>query len=234
MSIKDNIELIRHRIADACKRVGRNPSDIILMAVTKTISPDKIKEAIAEGIEVIGENRVQEIVQKYDAIGDKVKWHMIGHLQVNKVKYIIDKVELIHSLDSVKLAQEINKRAKSIGKKQNVLIEINIAGEETKFGIRPGELKKFIKELEIFDNLCVQGLMTVAPIVSEPEEARPYFKHMRQLYDELKEMKSPIVDARYLSMGMTADYVVAIEEGSNIVRIGTGIFGPRNYNKEED
>ncbi|WP_084295079.1 YggS family pyridoxal phosphate-dependent enzyme [Caldanaerobius polysaccharolyticus] len=231
MDVRTNIEAIKSNIQRACKKAGRDPSEVTIMAVTKTIPVERIKEAIACGIKVIGENRVQELVKKYPLIGGDVKWHMIGHLQVNKVKYIVDKVELIHSLDSVKLAQEIDKRAKAIGKRQNVLIEINIGGEDTKYGIKPEELGDFIKQIEGFENLCVQGLMTVAPIVTAPEDVRPYFKKMKQLYDELKDMKSRIIDARYLSMGMTSDYVVAVEEGANIVRIGTGIFGPRNYDK---
>ncbi|AIS52665.1 alanine racemase domain-containing protein [Thermoanaerobacter kivui] len=203
----------------------------MIVAATKTFGVETIKEAIACGITDIGENKVQELNEKYPHLKDEVNFHFIGHLQTNKVKYVIDKVKLIHSLDRVKLAEEINKRAKQKGLIMDCLVEINIGGEESKYGIPPEEMNNFIKEIEKYDNIKIKGLMTIAPYLPS-EEVRPYFKKMKELFDRLKEIKQHNVEAQFLSMGMSNDYCVAVEEGANIVRIGTSIFGARLYNME--
>jgi pyridoxal phosphate enzyme (YggS family) len=229
MSISDNIMSVKNNIRSACIRAGREPEDVKLVAVSKTMGTDKIMEAVNSGINVFGENKVQELVSKYEALDKGLEWHMIGHLQSNKVKYIIDKVAMIHSVDSIKLLQEIDRRCKAYGKRIDVLIEINIGREATKYGIYPEDLGAFLEEAPKYENVRICGLMTVAPKVNVPEDARPYFKEMKKLFDDAKSSNSENVEMKYLSMGMTGDYEVAIEEGSNIVRIGTGIFGPRNY-----
>jgi pyridoxal phosphate enzyme (YggS family) len=202
--------------------------EVLLLAVTKTVDPLRINEAVAWGITAVGENRVQELQKKFDQVEKNVKWHLIGHLQTNKVKYIIDKVALIHSLDSVSLAKEINKRAGQIGRRMPVLVQVNVADEETKFGIAPEETIDFIKEVSVMPNIHIQGLMTIGPLVSEPEEVRPVFRRLRELRDEVSSQGFPGVEMNYLSMGMTNDYRVAIEEGANIVRVGSAIFGQRS------
>lgn len=220
VNIKDNYRKVRESIDEK----------VLLLAVSKTHSPDEINEAIAAGATDIGENKVQEILDKYDAV-DPVRWHMIGHLQTNKVKYIIDKVSLIHSVDSIKLASEINKRAALHDIKMNVLIQINSAGEENKYGVSYEEVRPLIEEiLEKCPNIIISGLMCVVPIADDPEEVRNYFSAARKLYEDIKEeITHENLQFEYLSMGMSHDYEVAIEEGSNLVRVGTAIFGPRNY-----
>ncbi|AGB18821.1 YggS family pyridoxal phosphate-dependent enzyme [Thermoanaerobacterium thermosaccharolyticum] len=231
MDIRLNLEEIKNNIEVHARKVNRNPDDILVMAVTKTVDVERIQEAIDNGITDIGENKVQELIDKYHALKDKVQFHFIGHLQTNKVKYIIDKVKMIHSLDSIHLAQEINKRAHNSNIIMDCLVEVNIGSEESKYGIDPLNIMDFIKSLESFDNIRIRGLMTVAPFM-EPEQVRPYFKKMKELFDCAKSINQKNVDFKYLSMGMTNDYTVAVEEGSNIVRIGTGIFGKRLYNME--
>ncbi|WKV08853.1 YggS family pyridoxal phosphate-dependent enzyme [Thermoanaerobacterium sp. CMT5567-10] len=231
MDIRLNIEEIKNNIKVNAQKANRNPDDILIMAVTKTVDVKRIQEAIDNGITDIGENKVQELIDKYPALKDKVQFHFIGHLQTNKVKYIIDKVKMIHSLDSVHLAQEVNKRAYNNNIVMDCLVEVNIGSEESKYGIDPLNVIDFIKSLESFDNIRIRGLMTVAPFL-EPEQVRPYFKKMKELFDCAKRISQKNVDFKYLSMGMTNDYTVAVEEGSNIVRIGTGIFGKRLYNME--
>jgi pyridoxal phosphate enzyme (YggS family) len=201
------------------------------VAATKTFGVETIKEAIACGITDIGENKVQELNEKYPYLRNEVEFHFIGHLQTNKVKYIIDKVKLIHSLDSIKLAEEIDKRAKQKSLIIDCLVEINIGGEESKYGIPPEEMHNFVKEMGKYDNIRIRGLMTIAPYLP-PEEVRPYFRKMKKLFEELKEIKQHNVQVEFLSMGMSNDYWVAVEEGANIVRIGTSIFGQRQYNVE--
>ena len=217
---------IKETIAEHAVKVGRDPGEILIVAATKTFGVDVIKEAISCGITAIGENRVQELMEKYPYLNGEVEFHFIGHLQTNKVKYLIDKVRLIHSLDREKLAEEIDKRAKQKGIIMDCLLEINIGGEDTKFGISPEEMHNFINKLEKYDNIKIKGLMTIAPYLP-PEEVRPYFKRMKELFEELKKIKQKNVEAQYLSMGMSNDYWVAVEEGANIVRIGTAIFGQR-------
>lgn len=227
--ITQNIDEINARIARAAERSGRKKEDILLLAVTKTIDIPRIKQAVDYGLTQLGENKVQEIMDKYDTLGSDVKWHLIGHLQTNKVKYIIDKVDFIHSVDSIKLAQEINKRAEQKNKVMNILIEVNIAEEESKFGVKPEEIENLIAEISQMKNICVKGLMTVAPFVENSEENRNCFSQMRQLLVDINAKNMNNVNMDVLSMGMTGDYEVAIEEGATIVRIGTGIFGKRIY-----
>lgn len=229
MSIAENLLYIKERIDKACSKSGRSTDDVKLIAVTKTIGVERIKEAISCGIKRFGENKVQEIVDKYPQIDSNVEWHMIGHLQTNKVKYITDKVSMIHSVDSIKLAEEINKRFKNSGRIIDILVEINIGMEESKHGIDPNYVLEFIREVSNYDSIKVCGLMTVAPAVDDTDKARPYFRRMKEIFDYVKSNSIYNVDMKYLSMGMTGDYEVAIEEGANIVRIGSGIFGPRNY-----
>ncbi|MCX7883440.1 MAG: YggS family pyridoxal phosphate-dependent enzyme [Caloramator sp.] len=228
MNLSENIEHVKERIERAAKRSGRDSKEILLIAVSKTQSVEKIIKARDLGHEVFGENKVQEILAKYDEVKN-VKWHMIGHLQRNKVKYIIDKVEMIHSLDSVELAQEINKRAEKIGKIMPVLIQINIGKEDSKSGIYEEELEEFIEKLIDFKNICISGIMTIPPKSDNELETRMYFKKMRIIFENLKNYKYDNFDIKYLSMGMTADFELAIEEGANIIRVGTGIFGKRKY-----
>jgi pyridoxal phosphate enzyme (YggS family) len=217
--IKSNIEKVRSDLND----------DVLLVAVTKTHSPEEINEALECGITDIGENKVQEILDKYDKVGP-VRWHMIGHLQTNKVKYIIDKVVLIHSVDSLKLAKEINKRAAQADKVMDILIQVNAAHEESKWGIDPAMTGELIGQiLESCPNVRIKGLMSVAPYSDDPDEIRPYFAEVKRLYDEYGKIDNEMIDFEYLSMGMTHDYVTAIEEGSNLVRVGTAIFGARVY-----
>jgi pyridoxal phosphate enzyme (YggS family) len=228
LSIRENIDDIVKKIEAACKKVGRNPNDITLIAVSKTVESPKVREAVAAGVDNLGENRVQELVKKYEDLKDiDIKWHMIGHLQKNKVKYIIDKTVLIHSVESLSLAEEIDKRAKKAGIVANVLIELNIGEEESKFGIKEENVYDFVKSMEEFENIKVSGLMTVAPFCENPEDVRWVFKKMKDIYDKISAMNLKNAEMKYLSMGMTNDFVTAIEEGSNMVRIGTGIFGKR-------
>ncbi len=226
--IKSNIEFIKNEINDACVKVGRDPKDVSLITVTKTVDTERIQEAINNGITEIGENKVQEIMDKYNDISN-VDWHMIGHLQTNKVKYIIDKVKLIHSVDRLSLANEINKRAKQHNKIANVLIQVNVAKEDTKFGIESEEVDSFIQSLLNLENIKISGLMTIAPFVDDSEEVRQYFKELKSIFEYIKSKEYKNVEMKYLSMGMTNDFKIAIEEGANLVRVGTGIFGKRNY-----
>ncbi|MCK9217866.1 MAG: YggS family pyridoxal phosphate-dependent enzyme [Firmicutes bacterium] len=230
-SLEDNVNRIMGEIKDICLKKGRDYKKVTLIAVTKTLDIPRIKEAIDFGIKNIGENKVQELMDKYDDIKDIYDIHMIGHLQSNKVKYIIDKVKLIHSVDSLSLMKEINKRAKRAGVKANVLIQVNVADEASKFGIKLDEVKNFFDNATQYNNVVIKGLMTIAPHVEDPEDARPVFKALKLLYDELGEKNYENVRMQHLSMGMTNDYLVALEEGSNMLRIGTGIFGQRVYNK---
>ena len=229
--ISENIENIRKNIDAACKRSGRDPKDVLLLAVSKTVDVDRIKVAVDCGLNSLGENRVQEIMEKYEPMGENVKWHLIGHLQTNKVKYIIDKVELIHSVESIKLAEEINKQAKKHNLVMDVLVEVNMADEESKFGVKPEETESFIRELALMDNIRVRGLMTVAPNVENGEENRVYFRNMKQLLVDINAKNINNINMDILSMGMTGDYETAVEEGATIVRVGTGIFGKRDYAK---
>ncbi len=223
--IKENILKVREIINKAAKQAGRKPEEIRLIAVTKNVPVLKIKEAIEEGITEIGENRVQEFLEKYPLLKEeKIKWHFVGYLQRNKVKYIVNSIDLIHSLDNLKLAEEIDKRAKKVGKVQELLVEVNISGEESKYGVKEEETISFLKSLAFYKNLKIMGLMAIAPFV-EPEKTRPYFRKMRELFEKAKRIKGENFEIKYLSLGMSNDFEVAIEEGSNMIRLGRAIFG---------
>ena len=231
MSIQEKYNEILKRKDEAAIRSGRRPEDVILMAVTKTHPASELNEVIDAGATDIGENKVQEVLEKYEDV-KPVRWHLIGHLQTNKVKSIIDKVVMIHSVDSLHLAREIDKRAASAGLKMDILIQINSAMEETKTGIPAEELKPLVREIvETCDNLRICGIMCIPPIALAPEDNRPYFREAKQLFDEMKTWDFPEekVKPGTLSMGMSGDFEVAIEEGATIVRVGSSIFGPRNY-----
>ncbi|MEN3037633.1 MAG: YggS family pyridoxal phosphate-dependent enzyme [Candidatus Kryptonium sp.] len=226
--IAENIYKIRQKIREVCQKVGRDPNEITIVAVTKTVPVDKIKEAISAGINDIGENRVQELLEKRSYI-ENVRWHFVGHLQTNKVKYIVDFVHLIHSVDSLKLALEIEKRAKKINRIIDVLIEVNTSGEKTKHGVKPEETIELAKQIsESCEFIRIKGLMTVAAYLPDPEDVRPMFRLLKQISDEIKKLDIKNVEMKHLSMGMSNDYLIAVEEGATIVRIGTAIFGPRN------
>ncbi|MGN0704698.1 MAG: YggS family pyridoxal phosphate-dependent enzyme [Lentihominibacter sp.] len=229
--IRANLEKINGQIKAAAEGCGRSADDVLLVAVSKTRTPEEINIAIDAGVTDIGENKVQEIMDKYDAV-KPVKWHMIGHLQTNKVKYIIDKVSMIHSVDSYKLAVEIDKRAKSHGITMDILLQVNSAQEESKFGITTDETEKLINDiLENCENIRIRGLMCIAPFAEDPEEIKVYFEEVKKQYDQFGRIEHERLDFRYLSMGMSHDFTVAIEAGSNLVRVGSAIFGERNYNK---
>ncbi len=227
--IKNNINIVQNKIEISCKRTDRDINDIHLIAVSKTKPVSMLQEAYDAGIRDFGENKVQEILEKYDKLPDDIRWHMIGHLQRNKVKYIIDKVCLIHSVDSLRLAEEISKEAVKHHLIMPILIELNIAEENSKFGITFKECEHMIKQISALPNIQIKGLMTVAPFVENAEENRQYFKTMKQLSVDIMTKNIDNVCMDILSMGMTGDYGVAIEEGATHVRVGTGIFGERNY-----
>lgn len=230
-TIQQNIAEVEKRVADAAARAGRKPEDVLLLAVSKTKPVEVIKEAVACGLTSLGENKVQEIMEKYEPMGSDVHWHLIGHLQTNKVKYIIDKVCMIHSVDSLHLAEEIDRRAAQHGLTMDILVEVNAAGDEAKFGVDVKSAEKLVNDiLESCPHVRVRGLMTIAPYAEDPEEVRPYFREMKQLYDRLAIIKHDHLDFKYLSMGMSNDRVIAVEEGSTVIRVGTAIFGARNYN----
>ena len=229
--IRANLEKINEQIKTAAEGCGRSADDVLLVAVSKTRTPEEINIAIDAGVTDIGENKVQEIMDKYDAV-KPVKWHMIGHLQTNKVKYIIDKVSMIHSVDSYKLAVEIDKRAKSHGITMDILLQVNSAQEESKFGITTDETEKLIHDiLENCEIIRIRGLMCIAPFAENPEEIKVYFEEVKKQYDQFGRIEHERLDFKYLSMGMSHDFTVAIEAGSNLVRVGSAIFGERNYNR---
>jgi len=226
MSIYQNIRSLKDRIEIAAKKSGRSLEDITFVAVTKNHPVQEVEEVIRTGIRDIGENRSQELLPKYEAIGDIVKWHFIGHLQRNKVKYIVPFTYLIQSVDSLPLGKEIDKKARDTGKVQDILLEVNVSGERSKYGFSPVEVLPAIDELVQLNNIRIRGLMTMAPYAEDAGLLRPYFAKLREMFDNLSYKQGPNIDMRYLSMGMTNDFEVAIEEGSNMVRIGTAIFKP--------
>lgn len=231
-SIRENIDAVNRIKGEAAVKSGRKAEDVLLCAVTKTRTADEINEAIDAGITDIGENKVQEIMDKFDSV-KPVRWHLIGHLQTNKVKYIIDKVSMIHSVDSLHLAQEIDKRAAQHGITMDILIQVNSAQEESKFGISTDETEGMIRDiLDKCPNIRIRGLMCIAPFVENPEDVRVYFAQVKKLYDEYSSIEHKNLDFKYLSMGMSHDYEVAILEGSNLIRVGTAIFGERDYSKK--
>ena len=232
MSIRDNIEYINKLKNEAALKSGRTGDDVLLVAVTKLHDADEINEAIDCGITDIGENQVQEIMNKYEKV-KPVRWHLIGHLQTNKVKYIIDKVAMIHSVESLHLAQEIDKRAAQHGITMDILIQVNSAEEESKFGISVEETEQMIRDiLDNCPNLRIRGLMCIAPYEEDPENAAIYFREVKELYDRYSAIDHPNLDFKYLSMGMSNDFQVAIQEGSNLIRVGTAIFGQRDYSRK--
>lgn len=229
MSITDNVKEVRRRIEAAARSVGRDPSEIKLIGVTKTVSAEKVLEMKDAGVADAGENRVQELLRKHDALaGAGINWHMIGHLQTNKVKYIIDKVALIHSVDSVRLAEEINARASAVNRVVDVLLEVNIAGELSKFGILPDNLEINVKNIGELPNINIRGLMCIAPYVENPQENRVFFHTMRKLVVDINGKMYHNRKMDTLSMGMTQDYQAAVMEGATMIRVGTGIFGLRS------
>ncbi|MGN0322699.1 MAG: YggS family pyridoxal phosphate-dependent enzyme [Oliverpabstia sp.] len=229
--ITEQLKEVRQEIQNACRRINRNPEEVTLIAVSKTKPVSMIEEAIAAGQTVFGENKVQELCSKYEVLPQNLHWHLIGHLQRNKVKYIADKAELIHSVDSLRLAETINQEGEKHGRIVPILIEVNVAGEESKFGVSVEDTVSLITEISQLPYVRIQGLMTIAPYVENPEENRPIFRKLKQLSVDIKEKNINNVYMDILSMGMTNDYQVAIEEGATMVRVGTGIFGERNYSK---
>ena len=229
--ISEQLQTVRNEIAQACKRSGRNPEDVTLIAVSKTKPVSMIEEAIQAGQTVFGENKVQELCSKYEVLPKNLTWHLIGHLQRNKVKYIADKAALIHSVDSLRLAQTIDQEGKKHNRVIPVLVEVNVAEEDTKFGVSVSETLPLIDEISKLSHVRVQGLMTIAPYVDDPEENRSVFRRLKQLSVDISSKNMNNVYMDILSMGMTNDYQVAVEEGATMVRVGTGIFGERDYSK---
>lgn len=227
--ITENLQDVEKRIVAACERVGRKREEVTLVAVSKTKPIEMLQEAYEAGSRYFGENKVQELVDKYEVMPKDIHWQMIGHLQRNKVKYIVDKVDMIHSVDSIRLAEEIDKEAAKKGVIVNILLEVNMAKEDTKFGLMPEDVMNFVSEIVRFENIRVQGLMTIAPYVDNPEENRKYFANLKKLSVDIAKKRVNNVNMSVLSMGMTNDFEVAIEEGATMVRVGTAIFGRRNY-----
>ena len=234
INIPQNIDAVLDNIEKAAQRSGRNLDDITLIAVTKTKPFEMLMEAYDHGVRDFGENKVQDLADKYEKAPADSRFHMIGHLQTNKVKYLIGKAFLIHGVDSYKLAEVINKESLKQGVVTDILVEVNVAGEESKFGLKPGETKDVIKAIAKLPNVRVKGLMTIAPYVDDPEENRQYFVELRNLLIDINNENIDNVHMDILSMGMTNDYIVACEEGATYVRVGTGIFGERDYSSKEN
>jgi len=226
--IRVNINKIMQKIAAAAKRCNRSPDTVKLLAVTKTVPPQIIEQAIGAGLKAFGENYVQEAREKIARIQERVQWHMIGHLQTNKAKYVVNLFDYIHSVDRLELAREIDRRAEMAGRQINILIEVNISGESSKSGIRASEAIELIKNVSMMRNLSVRGLMTMAPYSDNPENSRPYFAALKDLQQKIIQEGIAGIQMDELSMGMTDDFEVAIEEGATMVRIGRAIFGERN------
>jgi len=227
MSIADNFKTVIDRIAAVAKRAGRDISTIKLIVVTKTVDPVRIREAVAAGAMILGENRVQEAKEKFERLGSIASWHLIGHLQTNKAKYAVKFFNMIHSVDHIDLAREIDRQAAKTRKVQNVLIEVSIAGEEAKAGVTIEGVTDLLKEAAKLKNIAIKGLMTMPPFSDDPEKARPYFRKLRELAEAIVKDNTPNVCMQELSMGMSGDFEVAIEEGATMVRVGTAIFGER-------
>ena len=227
--LRENLQEVEERIQEACRRAGRDRSEVTLVAVSKTKPVSMLKEAYDLGVRVFGENKVQEIREKYEALPKDIEWHMIGHLQTNKVKYIADKVSLIHSVDSLRLAETIEKEAVKHNRIVDILLEVNVAEEESKFGIKTSEVLALAENVVQLPHIRLRGLMTIAPFVENPEKNRAIFANLHDLYVDIKEKNIDNGTVSILSMGMTNDYEVAIEEGATMVRVGTGIFGARDY-----
>ena len=227
--IRENLVSVQKNIEESCERAGRNAEDVRLIAVSKTKPVGALKEAYEAGCRDFGENKVQELTEKYEELPKDIRWHMIGHLQRNKVKYLVGRVYMIHSVDSVKLAEEISREAVKKNVAVPILVEVNVAGEESKFGTSVREAEMLVREIAALPGISVRGLMTIAPYVEKAEDNRQYFVNLRQLSVDIKKKNIDNVCMDVLSMGMTGDYTVAVEEGATYVRVGTGIFGERDY-----
>lgn len=228
--VTENLAKVEANVCAACERAGRSRDEVTLIAVSKTKPISMIEELLPGGTRDFGENKVQELCDKYEQLPKDIRWHLIGHLQRNKAKYVVDKACLIHSVDSLRLAQTISEEGVKKGVTVPVLIEVNVAGEESKFGVTPEETEGLVREIAVLPNISVKGLMTIAPYVENPEENRVHFSNLKKLSVDIKKKNIDNVSMDVLSMGMTGDYEVAIEEGATMVRVGTGIFGERNYN----
>lgn len=225
--IKANVERMKERVAAAARRAGRDPSMVKILGATKTVEPERIRWALEAGISLFGENYIQEARKKIEAVGPGPKWHFIGHLQRNKAKYAVKLFDMIETVDNAELAEELNRKAEKVGRKVDVLIQVNVSGEETKSGVNPEGLFKLVEKLASLPNLRLKGLMTMPPYFEDPEEARPFFITLAQLREEVKRKGIENIEMEELSMGMSNDFEVAVEEGATIVRLGTAIFGPR-------
>ena len=225
--ISSNVSLIRQRMEVACSRCGRDPRSVRLMAVSKTVAPERIRQALDAGVTLLGENYVQEAREKIPAIGHVAEWHMIGHLQTNKVKYVVNLFDWIHSVDRLELARELDKRAGQNNRRLNVLIEVNVSGEESKSGIEATQALELVRQVSLLPHINLCGLMTMPPYSDNPENSRPYFQALRKLRDDISAADIPGIRMDELSMGMTDDFEVAIEEGATIIRVGRAIFGNR-------
>lgn len=230
--VAQNVRAIMQQVRDTALQAGRDPSEVQVMAVTKTVDPVLVNAAIGAGITLLGENKAQELCAKYDSYHkDGVQIHFIGHLQTNKVRQIVDKVSMVESVDSIKLAREIDRHCAAIGKVMDVLLEVNIGREENKTGVFPELLPALLEEAGKLEHIRVRGLMTIPPVCETEEEVLQYFSQMRQLFIDIKQKKYDNINMEILSMGMSADYPIAVQQGSNIVRIGTAMFGQRNYKR---
>src|SRR3990172_6926505 len=225
--ITENLNTIRERMACAARRAGRNPEDVLLIAASKGVEVERLNEGLSAGIRILGESKVQEAMRKLQSLGNKAEWHFIGHLQSNKVKYVVGAFTLIHSVDSIELSEEINSRAEKMCMVQNVLLEVNVSGEKGKFGVMPDKVNTIMKAFSGLKHISLRGFMTVPPYSDDPEDARPYFRMLRELRDNAMHTGICTDDCRELSMGMSGDFEVAIEEGATMVRVGTAIFGVR-------
>ena len=231
MDLQENLQQVEANICKACENAGRKRSDVTLIAVSKTKPIEMLQTVYDLGPRDFGENKVQEMCEKMEVLPKDIRWHMIGHLQTNKVKYIVGKTELIHSVDSLHLAKEIEKQAAKQNVTVSILVEVNIAGEASKFGTSRDEAISLVEEIAKLDHIHIKGLMTIAPFVDDPEDNRQYFRDIKQLSVDIAQKNIDNVSMNVLSMGMTGDYTVAIEEGATMVRVGTGIFGERDYSK---
>jgi len=229
--ISENFKNTEEAIIEACKKAGRNPDNVILIAVSKTKPIEMLQKAYDCGARDFGENKVQELIEKIPQLPDDIRWHMIGHLQTNKVKYIVGKVAMIHSVDSLRLAEEISKEAVKQNIVVDILMEVNVAGEESKFGVTAEDAPELAEKMAQLKGISLKGLMTIAPYTEDPEENREFFCKLRQLAVDISEKNIDNISMNVLSMGMTGDYCVAVEEGATFVRVGTGIFGERDYSK---
>ena len=227
MMIRENLSKVMERIARAARRAGRDPDDVVLIAASKGIEVDRLKEGLSAGIRVFGESKVQEAMPKLQVLGKEAEWHFIGHLQSNKVKYVVGAFTLIHSVDSIELSEEINSRAEKMGMIQNFLLEVNVSGEKGKFGVMPDNVIAITNALSGLKYISLKGFMTIPPYSDDPEDARPYFRILREIRDKARQTGIFTDDCGELSMGMSDDFETAIEEGATMVRVGTAIFGTR-------